>query len=503
MVVVRNKLSEVSAGGPRQFAELRDRLILRLEDRAVRGEVENELKQLGLSVKEIRTAPVAVAEPSDGVEDTIQRISERAEGDMGDEVRQAVDTITSGGDIVDADIAIRELTLELLKVVRSIEGVVDSQFANTFADYGPENLGLSPFEMPTITNAAENEDQTLGELYDTLGVTAAHEEETGDRAIVAIFDTGYAPDLISEDRIVNTWSGDDTEDVYASAEGHGTMCVGAAAAKSGYKADEDTTEVPFDGVAPDAGVILVRTTDSNGQIRSDYIAQAWDWLANLDVRRPIVANHSYGTPLCSGRPRAKFCETPLNEEIGIILSDPMITATYAAGNEAQTCGHRPSGITNGITGTNSIEDVITVGALLTNGREAQKYSSHGRGDCAPVSDPKPNVSCALPVKTYYGATGGYTVKDMSTGLIGSAGGTSHASPTICGMIALLQSKSMKVRGEPLSTEEVKRIIENNSTPPHRTQINSFGRILSQEGWDARFGYGQLDINSALDSIQES
>jgi hypothetical protein len=502
MVVVRNKLAEISAGGPRQYAELRDRLLLRLDETGRTEDTVNRLRGLGLDVQELRNAPVAVAEPSGNVEETIQQFSDEIGEDLDDEVQNAINTIRDGGDIIEADIAVRRITLEILDSVRQIEGVITSSFAKTYADYGPENLGKSPFEMPTVMQEEQKEGQTLGELYATLGVYGAHEEERGQRAIVAIFDTGYAPDLIQESRLVNTWSGDDVDSVYASSEGHGTMCAGAAAANSEGPQGEDGSTPPFDGVAPDAGVILVRTTDSNGQIRGDYIAQAWDWLSDLDTNRPIVANHSYGTPLCSGRPRSEFCDTPLNDEISIILSDDYITGVYAAGNEAMRCGHRPSGVTNAITGTNSLDDIVTVGALLTSGSEAQKYSSHGRGDCAPISDPKPNVSSAIPVKTYYGAEGGYVIKDMSTGVIGSSGGTSHASPTIAGMLALIQSKAMKVRGEPFGTEELKQIIRGNSEPPRTTQVNAFGGILARDGWDARFGYGQLNINSALDSIGE-
>lgn len=496
MVIVRNKLAELRAGGPRQFAELRNKFLVRTESIDEQSNVASRLRGLGLDTTTLRNSPVAVVEPSGDIVQTASSIQQqeglgsRAAG----AIDEAADSISEAQELVETGLALESLTIEVLSTIRQVDGVISSSFANTYADYGPENLRMSPFQMPSLTgDEAEDAQNTVGDLYQTLGIYDAHERERGDKAIVAIFDTGYAEDLIDQSRIVETWSGPDVDNVWASEEGHGTMCAGASAANS----DEG---VPFDGAAPDAGVILVRTTGPEGQIRSDYIAQAWDWIASLDTNRPVVMNHSYGTPICSGRPKNDFCNTPLTDEIRIILEDEDLTAVYAAGNEGMQCGHRPSGLTNAITGTNSIEPVITVGALLTNGREAQRYSSHGRGDCSPIEDPKPNVSCAIPVHTYYGAEGGYTIKNMETGVIGSGGGTSHAAPTTAGMLALVQSRAVKERGEPMSIAELKQLIRQHSKAPHPTQINAFGGLFSRDGWDARFGNGQFDINSALDSI---
>ena len=494
MPILRNRLSNARAGGPRQYAELRDRLMIAVERDS--GDVISELDNLNFEVEELNNAPVLIANPRGAIEDTLENLAERIGQE--NQVEQAVTEISGaierGRDIIDVSVAQLETTRRLLEFITAIPGVRLAEFVTTQADFGPENLRVNPFEMRTLTEQeAQDEQDTLKNITDRLELPDAWNITRGENAVVAIFDTGYSRDLIDRSRIVGTFHGDTVDSAFASAEGHGTMCAGASAAN----ADEG---VPFNGTAPDAGVILVRTTDENGQIRSDTISKAWDWIAGLNLDRPIVTNHSYGTPICSGRPRSSFCNTPQNEVIKIVNSNANVLSCYAAGNEANYCGHRPSGITNAITGTNSLAEVITVGALLSNGAEAQRYSSHGRGDCSPVSDPKPNVSCAIPMKTYYGAENGWEIKDMSTGIFGSSGGTSHASPLTCGMLALIQSAAVEHQGGPLQTEEMKRLIEQNSTPPHRTQINTFGFLLSQEGYDARFGFGQLDINNALDQV---
>lgn len=498
MPVIRNKLSSLYAGGPRQFAELQDRLLVAVQDREDLQEARSELDKLGLATSPLKNAPVITAEAEDGIEEVLDRAREIGEDTR--KVRQGIREIANSDEgteaVMEATDTVLAATRNFMNQVQAISVIDIAEFVRTEADYGPENLRIDVQQKESLgSSKARNADGNMNEVYKELDIFKAWSETRGENAIACIFDTGFAKDLISDGRTKATFHGGGTDNVYKASEGHGTMTAGAMAAST----DED---VPFDGVMPDAEVILVRITDDKGQIRSDIISQAWDWLADLDTSKPIIANHSYGTPLCSGRPRTKFCDTAINRVIQRVASDKMITPVYAAGNEAMRCGHRPSGITNAITGTNSLEDVITVGALLTNGREAQRYSSHGRGDCAPIADPKPNVSMRLPMITYYGAEGGYKLKDMSTGPLGSGGGTSHAAPTVAGMIGLLQSKAFAEGGEEgiLETEEVKQIIERTAKLPRTTQINRFGFVLSQRGYDARFGNGEVQILEALKEV---
>lgn len=496
MPVIRNRLSEALAGGPRQFAELRDRFILKLEEGADRREVIQRLRELNLDVRELNNVPVLVAQPQKRIEQTLDALMQDVDTDIQDGIDDIKSARDAGEELIEATSATISATRTLLRNISQIGGISIADFVTTQADYGPENLRFSPNDLPDVpmTEIAEQAG-TLGDLNSRLNLRDAWTQTRGENAIVAIFDTGFAEDLIAEGRIVNTFHDDSVSSVFAPGEGHGTMTAGAAAANK----DEG---VPFNGAAPDAGVILVRITDNKGQIRSDIISSAWDWLVDLDTDRPIIANHSYGVPLCSGRPRQRFCDSPEADVIRLANADADITSFYAAGNEASRCGHRPSGLTNAVTGVNSLAEVITVGALRFDGLEAQRYSSHGRGDCAPIADPKPNVSSAIPNKTYYGVSDGWTIKDMSIGVGGSSGGTSHATPTVSGIAALLQSKAMDVRGEPLQTEELKQIIEDTAEPPHVTPVNAFGLFLSEEGYDARFGFGQVNVVEALNQIGE-
>lgn len=89
---------------------------------------------------------------------------------------------------------------------------------------------------------------------------------------------------------------------------------------------------------------------------------------------------------------------------------------------------------------------------------------------------------------------------MSTGPFGSGGGTSHATPTTTGIAALLQSAAMDRRGSPMETEELKQIFQKTAKPPRRTQINSFGVLIGEKGYDARFGHGEIRPSKAIQRV---
>jgi len=490
MPVIRNQVATTVAGGRRQFAELRDTFLVESSDGSQQS-VSRELEDIQLNTIKLTTANVTVARPNERFDTFLDSLRDQIDG-----VDTAIDDIQEdleeSDGVVDATESVASVTQGILDEILNLEGVVNANFGTALADYGPENLRMSPFDMETISEV-DDKNPNLNDILQELDYEDAWSATRGENATVAIFDTGYAEDLIDSGRIVGTFHAEEVDSVFESSEGHGTMCAGAAAANS----DEG---VPMDGAAPGSDVILVRTTGEGGQIRTDVIARAWDWLTNQTDGTPIVANHSYGTPICSSINRGQSCNDALAKVIEEASSSPDITPVYAAGNEAMYCGHRLSGVTNGITGHNSLESVICCGALLSNGRDAQRYSSHGRGDCSPRADPKPNASFRLPKFTYYGGEDGYLVKDMSTGIFGSGGGTSHAAPTLAGSLALLQSRAVDQRGEAFQTEEIKNIIKRNSDPPRRNQVNSFGFFAGPKGYDARFGFGQFKVNKAISEI---
>jgi len=459
------------------------------------GSVVSELDYLGLESTKLQNSPVLVARPFNQIGNVIEKASSQLD-QSSTVVRQALSEVESVGDgeLVDASRATLKATSDLLDVVMSPDGVKMTDFVFTSADFGPENLRVSPNSMETLEgDAVEDRSRTLNDLNKKQGMSEAWEMTRGEGVVGVVFDTAFSRDLFSDQRVIDEWHGDGVDSVYQSSEGHGTMCAGAAMADSSYG-------VPYNGPARGSDVILVRITDSEGQIRSDYIAEAWDWLTSYEYDGAIVTNHSYGSPICTGRPRSSTCNDTLAQVIDVANSRRDITSVYAAGNEANYCGRRPSGVTNGVTGHNSLASVITMGAARYDMRDIQQYSSHGRGDCAPISDPKPNFCEPLPSITYYGGEDGYVAKDMSSGIGGSSGGTSHASPYFSGKVMLIQSRAIEVNGEPMTTEELKIHCEEHAEPPRETHVSLASEFISGDGFDARFGKGNVDIVAALEDV---
>lgn len=497
MVRIRNKLSSLRAGGPRQFTEIRDKLILKTNTIEERAAAAEKLNRLNLRTVQLSSAPVIVAEPEGRLEKVFSRVADfRQEvGDIPEAIRQIQEAREEGENVIDAAGSTLKATDALLEELSDIQEVVKTDFVVTNADFGPENLRVSPAEMDILPlDEADETPATLDKVTNKLNLPEAWEQTKGENTVIVIFDTAFSRDLISEDRVIHRFHDSTVNTVFKSDEGHGTMTSGAAAASKSMDG------VPFNGAAPEANVALYRVTDDEGQMRSDIVAEAWDDLISRDFDgMPVIVNHSYGIPICSGRPKTEFCNDTLADLINIAAEDPKMTAVYAAGNEANTCGHRPSGLTNAITGHNSLSAVIAVGALLTSGQGIQSYTSHGRGDCAPLSAPKPEISLRIPQKTYYGAEDGWELKDMSYGLFGSSAGTSHAAPLLTGMIALMQSKSMEENGEALETEQIKDLLQANAKRPRISHI-SLLNFASPEGYDARVGFGEPQISEVLNSI---
>lgn len=501
----------MASGGPHQYAELRNEFMIRVTDQSRATSVVSELDKLGLSSNTLNNVPVINAKPLDTIETVFENVS--SSSNVGQNISKAVKEVqharNKGSQSIPATVPTIAATDAVKRAIESIHGVDRVDFVETLADFGPQNLRVDVPNLESGTSSGKNKIYNLNDIVKALGVEQAWNTTKGENAIACIFDTSFSEDMWDKSRILDTFYGGDAKSAFsAPSQGHGTMTSGAmAASENGGK--------PFNGIAPKADVILIRITDSKDQIKSNIIANGWDWLLNKNLSKPVVTNHSYGTPLCSARPRSQHCDSVHNDIVKAANAEAGITSVYAAGNSSMHCGHRPSGLTNGIASTNSLEQVISVGAMMSNGKEIQRYSSHGRGDCAPIADPKPNVSIRIPQLTYWGKKGGWGTKDMSYGVIGSSGGTSHASPLVAGLVTLMQSAAVdkyqagNQSGNSMSntrssgvmqTEEVKYILEQASKPPHPNQINQIGFGLTKKGYGARFGHGEPDINKALEMI---
>jgi len=500
----QNKISNISELAADEATEIVDKAPVPddfLED------VSNKLIDVGFGVKKLNNTGLLVAE-ADQVLNVIEQMAEEANTfenktirkleTLVDKASRAASNVKSdeldsnmmfsSDDSVASESVLRErltdlsLKNDLTDAIEEINGVASAYMSYSPGTFGPRNLNVDIMDPVKDVAGEERSDlPNLNDAVDKIGASNVWGETRGEDAVVAVLDTSFNSDYFSDSRVLDTFAGTNTDGAFAKPEeGHGTMSAYTAAG------NEEENDLTVSGAAPDADLLLARTTDSTGALKNTE--EAWDWLVGKikDLDKPVLSNHSYGTPLCSARVM-NLCENPTTKVVKTMNKRDDHQAFYAAGNEGLYCGHRLSGVTNGINGPNSLPSSISVGALRFDLREAQSYTSHGFGTCSSfMENPKPDVSTLIPSLIPYGEK----VKDMSNGRGGSTGGTSDASPLVCGSAALLASKAGTA-----SNDVIGNALENTAMLPRVTQINII------QDFDARFGNGQIQVEKALSEVQ--
>lgn len=379
----------------------------------------------------------------------------------------------------------------ITEAIAEFDGVVNAELGYTYNTPGPRNLGIDPLDTArdiTPGILADEGKPDLGDVQEKIGVKSAWQVDTGEGAVVAIFDTSFCKELVDSDRVIDTFSGEGVDSAYSAPdEGHGTMTAYSAGGNvDDTKGNDEAPELNYSGVAKDSELLLARLSDSSGGMV--YVVEAWDWLADWvkTLDKPVISNHSYGIPLCNGRTMDLCNSTQTSIAVAMSKRDDH-QAIYAAGNEGTYCGHRLSGATNGITGVNSRAENLAVAAFRFDRDDAQTYSSHGFGSCGSrLDNPKPDFGCMLPTIVPYGCK----EKDMSTQNGGSGAGTSEAAPITAGVAALVASITGTAR-----QSVIEGILESTANRVRRTQVNLI------RGHDARFGHGQVRADKAVQQAE--
>lgn len=497
-----NNVTELANATSDQVEEIIDKTPIPSD---VLNDVGNRLRDLGFSVNELGNTGLIVAEVQDlgqvidNISSAANTFNKRAVKKLESLKEKAESTASEiqSSDMVGgtfnfsseakvaqetglrerlANLSLKNVLTSLLEDIKSIRSAEIGFTRNTF---GPRNLNIDITDP--IRNAEDNEEMTdLGDAVQKIGAKNAWGSTRGENAIVATFDTSFNREWLDGPRLIDSFSSGGVENAFsAPEEGHGTMTAYSAAG------NKEESGLPYSGVAPDAGMLLARTTGTDGAL--SQTEEAWDWLVGhvREADRPVFSNHSYGVPLCSAQ-TMNLCNSTTTKLVETMNKRDDHQAFYAAGNESLYCGHRLGGLTNGINGPNSISNSISVAALRYDLRDAQNYSSHGFGTCTDVTkDPKPDVGCLLPSLLPYGKD----IKDMSSGVGGSSGGTSTAAPLTCGAGALIGSVI-----DSAERETIVDTLEDTAMLPRITQVNLF------RDHDARFGHGQIQVDKAVGSV---
>lgn len=540
MVTLRSSLAKRNAGGP-QFRFIPQRIVVELDtenpiseianrssdrsghlldkiqdDSTVYARVESTLNQLSFETKRLENTGVVVAETekltsvvdnikslrnnfSDNVVKQVEKLESRAKNGSSKTILDAFrpgmfnfgDSSTQN---LEANIRNDLLGSDcncITTAIEDIQGVLNAQLSYSVNTPGPRNLGVDVSDTKLDVPQSPIRDSSkpdMGDVIEKIGAESAWQIDSGENSVVAIFDTAFSSEFLESDRVIDTFHGEDVDSAFSDPEeGHGTMTAYSAGGNSeDTRGENGNKKVDYAGVAKDSDLLLARLSDSNGSMV--YVEEAWDWLAGWIKRldRPVISNHSYGIPLCSARTQ-NLCNSIVANMSAALSKRDDHQAIYAAGNEAQYCGHRLSGVTNAISGANSKGPNMAVAAFRYDLNGPQIYSSHGFGTCTTnKGERKPDVGSLIPSVVPYGNK----EKNLGDERGGSNAGTSEAAPIVSGCAALIASVTGEAR-----KEVIEGILESTASMPVKSQVNTL------IGYDARYGHGQINVDDAVKQAQ--
>jgi len=269
---------------------------------------------------------------------------------------------------------------------------------------------------PPSPEATDNPIQSATDVVDITNADKFHERGIKGQDIVSvILDTGSCGEAIKDERQMDGVDLTDEGDPWTLLADHGGMATGIMAG------DETTPGVDV-GFLPESDVFPIKST-----LAATELIQAQDAIAELarGTDRMVVVNNSWGFPECSG-----ICRHPITTAVKSTAQIPNVIQVFAAGNEAGACGPECGGSTVGISGPNSLNEVVTVAATGKDGDPPQlhDYSSRGGPGSVSCGSAKPDISAP----TFGVVPHGCGEKNVQNG-----GGTSAAAPAVAGGAGLV------------------------------------------------------------------
>lgn len=326
--------------------------------------------------------------------------------------------------------------------------------------------------LPVPSGERSADAQAQGPITDAsasvewTGASNLHDQGiTGESVIAVVVDTGSCAASFADDRRLDgsDLTGDD--DPWTPMTGHGGMTMGIMAG------GPETPGIDV-GFLPDADLYPIKTT-----LAASELMQAADIIVQLAEDNPdktVVVNHSWGFPECTG-----ICDHPVTSAIGNSATHDRVIQVIAAGNEGgdgtTACGVECDGSSPGISGPNSLNELVTVAASGRNGvpTEIQPYSSRGGPGTVSCGREKPDVSAPTFGTVPYGCES----REM-----GNGGGTSAACPQVAGAVGLIADAKNRV-----------------STAAASTGLVESALPFDGDGFDGCSGAGNIQADAAVDA----
>ena len=307
---------------------------------------------------------------------------------------------------------------------------------------------------------------------------------------------------------------------------HGTACSGMATSTGLLSSGEKTN---FTGSAPDAKLVDVRIGTALGAgpfenyiLEQEFYESAMNGLQwvidNKDTEWTGVENESYGIDVISlswGITSHEDGGSDGTDMFSQILDEAMlagIAVSVAAGNDGSD--------NDGLSGMGSSSLSITVGAtddkntIDRSDDGIASYSSRGprrdNNDDNPYDEMKPDVSApgtniiqAEACYTSGGCDNRFGGSAENNGYSGRGSGTSYATPSVSGVIALMIEANPNL--DPLAIREILRL-----TSERKETLTSADGEGVEEGpwatlpeldpyWNRHFGWGMVDAHAAVKS----
>jgi serine protease len=342
---------------------------------------------------------------------------------------------------------------------KNVEKMVEIYSKNPNVEYAVPNAITTVFTDDPYYNYQWN-------LYSDHGINVepAWVNTTGNGVIVAVLDTGVAyeayrqykvaPDLVNT-KFVAGYDFVNNDDHPNDDHSHGTHVAGTIAQST-------NNGLGVAGVAYDCSIMPVKVLDKSG---SGTLLELVDGIYFATENGADVISMSLGYPP--------------NYYPGAVLDDALdyadehgVTIVAAAGNDGTNITSYPA----------AYEKCIAVGATGYDGNLAP-YSNYGMelDVVAPGGNTEQDLNGDGYVDGILQNTFNPGTKDPKDFGYYFFQGTSMAAPHVSGVAALLISQGA-------SNGEV------------RTALESTAKDLGTAGWDDRYGYGLIDAQAALDSL---
>ncbi|WP_137725885.1 S8 family peptidase [Prescottella subtropica] len=275
---------------------------------------------------------------------------------------------------------------------------------------------------------------------------------------VAVLDTGlrtshvdFAGRVVPGRNFTSDYGGD--RDEVADGHGHGTSVAGIACAGRIHT-----------GVAPNARIVPLKVLGNDGTGRFADIRDALDWV--LDHRASLGIS---ALCLATGAPDNRTTDTDMpGDAIGALLQelcDDGVCCCTAAGND-----YYAHGGTQGMCYPAIFRQTISVGAVYDADEGSFRYPDGAKAFTSDADRLTPfsqrlHRTVGGPCATDTFAPGAPV---SSSGILNDTGeslqyGASQATPTVLGVVALLQSFALRTTGMLPTVSDVKRWLQRGST----------------------------------------